>query len=169
MDEKKNILIYYGVFFISFVIAIIPVSVASVFATMICACVLAAIYVERAKADKESFIYNHMTFLIKSFWRGNLYLLITLTIALIYLLFISNYDTFGTCVDAMLHALNKGNFSRMGTLAHACEQLFFKQNSVHLKTAAVIAFAPIVVYLLYRCTYGWMHGTHKKLVPDNKL
>ncbi len=169
MREQKNILVYYGVFFASFMIALIPVTVASVFATMICACVLAAIYVERAKSEKDSFVYNHMTFLIRSFWRANLYLLFTVLIALIYMVLVANYDTFGACIDAMFKAMNGGKFGRMKTLAYACEKLFFKENSAHLKTAAVIAFAPVVVYLLYRCTYGWMHGTHKKLIPENKL
>lgn len=169
MDIERKIFVYYGVFFTSFMIAMIPFTVASVFSIMICSCTVAAIYVERARSEKDSFIYNHMTFLIRSFWRGNLYLIFTLIVALFYILILSNYDTIGTCVDAMLNALNTGRFGRLGTLAQACEKLFFKDNAVHLKTAAVIAFAPIVVYLLYRCTYGWMHGTNKKLIPEGKL
>lgn len=168
-EQKKKIRIYYGVFFASFLITMVPVTVASVFSLMLCACTLSAIYMIRAQGEEESFINNHTTFLIRSFWRGLLYLLITLLCGLAYILLMADYDTFGACVDAMLKALNKGNFSRMGTLAHACEKLFFKENAVHLKTAAFIAFTPIVFYLLYRCTYGWMHGTHGKLIPEDKL
>ncbi len=169
MEEKRKILIYYGVFFASFILTLIPVTVASVFSLMICACILAAIYVERAKSEESPLLKNHMTFLIRSFWRGNFYLLFTLGVGALYLLFMSDYTTFSACIDAISRAVNTGHFSRVGTLAHACEKLFLKENAQHLRIAAFIAFTPIVFYLLYRCTYGWMNGAHGKLVPDDKL
>jgi len=169
MSFEKKILIYYGVFFSSFCVAVIPFTVASVFALMICSCILAAIYIERAKSDQGTLLYNHMTFLIRSFWRGNFYLLMCLSLALIYILLTANYETFGICIDAILSAINTGRFGKVGSLVHACEILFLEENANHLKTAAVIAFAPIVVYLLFRCVYGWMHGKHKKLIPEKKL
>lgn len=169
MEEKKKILIYYGVFFASFFLTLVPVSVVSVFSLMICACAVAAIYMERARQEDDSLISNHMTFLIRSFWRGNLYLVLSSLCGLMYLLLMADYETFGACVDAMLRAINSGSFERLGGLAHACEKLFLKENADHLKTSAFIAFIPIVTYLLYRCAYGWMHGTHGKLISDDKL
>ena len=167
--ERRKILIFYSVFFASFLLTLVPVTAVSVFSLMICVCTLAATYSTRVNAEEDGLLENHMTFLIRSFWRANLYLLFTGTVSLIYLFLLADYETFGACIQAMSTAINNGNLERLNSLAYACETLFFDKNYNHLIITAFIAFAPIVGYLLYRCTLGWMHSYHHKLVPDNKL
>lgn len=169
MTEQQKILIYYGVFFTSFLLAFIPVNAVFVFALMICVCMLAGIYMERAKVDADTFIHNHMTFMIRSFWRANLYLLGTVILGALYLILMADYETFGACVNVIGSVLNNGDIGRIPNLALACEQKFLEENSGHLLVSAVLSFAPIVFYILYRCAFGVLHAKNGDNVAEEKL
>lgn len=167
--ERRNILIFYAVYFASLLITMVPISSASVLALMFSTCMLAAAYSIRLNATKNGFLANHLTFMIRTFWRANFYLLFTVAVSLMYLFLLADYDTIGACFNTMYKTLQHGQIEQLIRIAIACEQLFFEQNEKHFHVTAFIAFTPIVGYVLYRCTLGWMFGFHHKVVPEGRL
>ena len=167
--ERYKIIALYIVFFLSFSIAIVPVSAAPVFALMICVCTLATIYSFRMNSEEDGLLENHTTFLIRTFWRSNLYLIITSFVAVLYLLVSVDYQPLGPCFDTLNSALNNGNFSRLIEIANICDDIFFEKNAYNIKVMGFIAFFPILLYLLLRCVKGWIHIVQYKMVPDAQL
>ncbi len=171
--EKRKILILYVVFFISFLAAIIPISVASIFATMICICTLSIIYSIRSNAEEDSLADNHMTYLIRTFWRANLYLIIMFFLAATYLLIFADYIPLHPCIrhieNHFLHLARHGDLQQFASGFAPCQKDFFLNNQRHLIISALIAFSPTLVYLLLRCLRGWVLVVQNKLVPDSKL
>ncbi|PCI97696.1 MAG: hypothetical protein COB14_08675 [Alphaproteobacteria bacterium] len=171
--EKHMIIAFYIVFFTSIFISFIPVNIASLFAMMICVCTLSAIYSVRSTAEEDGITENHMTYLIRTFWRANLYILIASLGSLLYLTILVNYVTLQPCIsyisDHWTYIIRNGNFETISTIMKPCGVIFYDKNHHHLIIAAFIAFAPSLLYLLFRCIRGWWLILKNKRVPTNKL
>ncbi len=167
--ERQKIIVMYIIFFLSFSLALIPVSAASVFAIMICVCTLSTIYSFRMNSEEDSLLENHMTFLIRTFWRANLYLLITSFVGILFLLVSIDYQPLGPCIDTISGTLQRGNFSLLSKILGVCNSIFIEKNWFNIKITAFIAFSPVLLYLLVRCVKGWALIIQYKMVPDAKL
>lgn len=171
--EQKNILAFYVVFFVSIFISFIPVNIASLFAVMICVCTLSAIYSVRSTAEEDGITENHMTYLIRTFWRANLYVLIASLGSLLYLTIFVNYITLHPCLsyisDHWTYIVRQGNFDTIFSIMKQCGSVFYSKNYHHLIIAAFIAFSPSLLYLLLRCVRGWRLIIKNERIPANKL
>lgn len=171
--EQKNILAFYVVFFVSIFISFIPVNIASLFAVMICVCTLSAIYSVRSTAEEDGITENHMTYLIRTFWRANLYVLIASLGSLLYLTIFVNYITLHPCLsyisDHWTYIARQGNFDTISSIMKQCGSVFYSKNYHHLIIAAFIAFSPSLLYLLLRCVRGWRLIIKNERIPANKL
>ncbi len=167
--ERQKIIVMYIIFFLSFSLALIPVSAASVFAIMICVCTLSTIYSFRMNSEEDSLLENHMTFLIRTFWRANLYLLITSFVGILFLLVSIDYQPLGPCIDTISGTLQRGHFSQLPKILGVCNSIFIEKNWFNIKITAFIAFSPVLLYLLVRCVKGWALIIQYKMVPDAKL
>ncbi len=171
--EKRKILVLYTIFFGSFFIAIIPISIASIFAAMICVCTLSIIYAIRSNSEEDSLAENHMTYLIRTFWRANLYLFIMMFFAFTYLTVFADYIPILPCIKYMENNFyflaRQANTQQLLSIFTPCKEEFFKHNQTHLRVSEFIAFSPTLVYLFLRCLKGWILVVQNKLVPDPKL
>ncbi len=167
--DKRKILTCYGLFFISIFLALIPFGSVAIFAIMFCICVLAGIYSMRAKAYEGGFVHTHMTFLIRTFWRVNLYAIVTILFAGLYLFIFADYKSINVCIDVMSRAINMGDISRIEALITSCETLFFKENQKQLVISAVIALGPIAAYLLHRLLKGGSLALNNMAVTGKRL
>ncbi|MGN7437792.1 MAG: hypothetical protein ACTHOO_04035 [Alcanivorax sp.] len=167
--ERQKIIVMYIVFFLSFAVAIIPVSAASVFALMICVCTLSTIYSFRMNAQEDSLLENHTTYLIRTFWHACLYLIITSFVAFLFILVMIDYESLSACPGAFTNALNKGNFTLIGKIFKVCSEIFYQKNLLNIQISTFIAFFPVLLYLLLRCVKGWSLIVQYKMVPDAKL
>lgn len=166
--ETRKTKIVFVIFFLSMFVSFIPLSVASVFSMMVCICTLATVYSMRGTAEEDGLVENHMTFMIRTFWRVNLYFLITSVLAILYILIMADYSVLKPCFalsDKFLYsAIDMHDLSKFNYLIEICKSTFFDRNLNHLKITAVIAFLPIILYLLYRCVVGWLHISKREIV-----
>ncbi len=167
-DHLKMMIIYF-VFFVSLSVAVIPISGASVFALMIGVCTLAVIYSLRMNAEEDSLLENHATFLIRTFWRANLYLLITSFIAMLYLLISVDYAPLSPCIEVLNKHIEKADIKHIPKVIQVCNEIFIETNMINIKIMAFIAFSPILLYLLVRCVKGWTLIVQHKMVPEDRL
>ncbi len=167
--DRFKMMVMYFVFFVSYSVAIIPVSAASVFALMICVCTLAVIYSFRMNAEEDSLLENHTTFLIRTFWRSVLYLIISSFVALLYLLISVDYAPLSPCLEVLNNHIERADIRHIPQVIGLCNEIFIETNMVNIKIMAFIAFSPILLYLLVRCVKGWALIVQYKIVPEDKL
>lgn len=171
--EKTKILSLYGVFFISFMITMVPLTLISIFTFMICICTLAMIYAIRMNAEEDSLLENHMMYLIYTFWRSCLYGVIFLGASVIYLLIFSDYLPLKPCLNFVLndmgYMLGNGSFHSVGKILKACPALFFERNESTLLISGIIAFGPIFLYLCFRSIQGIIAVIDNRCLDTAKL
>lgn len=171
--EKTHILLMYVIFFLSVPLIFLPSAYASLIGFLVCVFILIGIYSVRSKAEEDSLTENHMTYLIKTFWRANLFFFYALIVSAIYLCLFANYDKVAPCIfilpDRLVDAAMQMDFRSMNKLLDSCLQTFAASNQKHLVVTAIIAFLPLGSYLLFRYLQGWLCAVKGKLIPDKKL
>lgn len=171
--ERHVILAFYVVFFTSIFISFIPINIASLFAIMICVCTLATIYSMRVNSEEDGITENHMTYLIRTFWRANLYMLIAGLFGILYLAIAVDYIALKPCLtyitDHGTYIIRNGTFDIVFKIMKPCSDVFFQKNQHNLVIAAFIAFFPTFLYLLFRCIKGGLLIMNNEHVPTNKL
>lgn len=150
------LLLFYVVFCSSSLIATVPVTSMSVFALMICICILAAIYTYRVRGKKarNKLVIAHTTYIIRTFWRICLLLIITSFVGLLYMLVMVEYGPLEECIVTIFGTVNKGNFSRTYEILGVCGDLIIEENRRNLHFVGFIAFSPVFLYVLWRCVRG---------------
>lgn len=171
--QSRTILIVYFIFFASFIVALVPLSIASIFALMICVCTLAVIYSIRSRAEEDSITENQMTFLIRTFWRTNLYLVITCALGGGYLVTFADYLPLKPCTDYFeryfLSIANNMSLEKLVIIFSKCEGDFTQSNWKHLMISMTIVICPALSYMIYRITKGTHAVFNNSLIPQHKL
>ncbi len=171
--EQHSLFSFYAVFFLSFVCAFIPVGFVFVFSIMICVCTLATIYAVRSKSEEDSLTENHCSFLIRTFWRTNLYLLISTLISLLYLLIMIDYMPLKPCLQYLerhlLSAITNWNYAAIGKILKACYAPFIVSNSKTMLAGTFLAIFPPLSYLIFRFGRGIKYLIRSKRLPNKKL
>ena len=152
------LLFLYISFCTSFLCALIPISSTSVFALMICICVLAMIYTYRVRGRKarNPIVIAHTSYMITTFWRANILLAITSFIGLLYMLVMVDYGPLELCTTPLFKAFNSGHVQAFQKILSFCGELIVEKNRVNLQIVGLIAFLPIFIYILWRCVRGSM-------------
>ncbi len=153
-----SLLFLYIIFCASSLSALVPISSASVFALMICICILAAIYTYRVRGHKgkNTIVIAHTSYIITTFWRAIILLCITSFIGLLYMLVMVDYAPLEKCTSPMISAFNKGHFQALQKILDFCSELIVEKNRLNLRVVGFIAFFPVFLYVLWRCVRGSM-------------
>ena len=148
--------VFYIVFCVSLLYALVPVGPISVFALMLSIFVLGLLYTYRVRGKKikNHLVIYHTTYMIRTFWRANLFLVITGFARLLYMLVTIDYQPIDTCMEAVSSALKKGHMRVLSKIFEICGELIFEQNKIHIHIVGVITFVPVFLYVLIRCITG---------------
>lgn len=169
--DFRNTKIAFVLLFGSLFLTLIPFSVASFFSLLLSICTLSGVYSMRSLAEEDSLVENHMNFLIMTFWRVCLFVLITSIFATFFLLIFANYKQMDICVRQIdyiaIGAVRSRNASNFSLLFDYCSQLFLKNNARQITATSIIAFAPVLLYLLYRCQKGWRYIASGHFIQKN--
>lgn len=165
--ERKIILTLYAIFFgISAVGFMTPPSIAAT-CMMLSILIVGGIYSYRSQVEKDSLVHNHMTFIIRTFWRMNLYFLITTIIGLTFLLASTDYSSFSPCfvyvTDRFQYVMMNWGLDEYHRLFSQCMTPFIKNNTFNLVFGIFFMIFPILIYLLNRLILGWSHA--KRGIP----
>lgn len=169
--DFRNTKIAFVLLFGSLFLTLIPFSVASFFSLLLSICVLSGIYSMRSLAEEDSLVEDHMSFLIMTFWRVALFVFITSIFATFFLLIFANYEKMDVCMRQIDYiafgAIRSGDGHNFGRLFDYCSRLFLKNNGKQALATSIIAFGPVLVYLLYRCQKGWKYIASRHFIKKN--
>lgn len=167
--ERSRIMAYYVVLFGCLALICAPSLYLSLISTLICCFTLAAVYSARFNSEEDSLTENHMTYLIHTFWYTMLFLLYSVIAGGTYLLLFANYQVVGNCMELLptkiataTQNLSFGGFTKF--IGH-CTDAFSEKNELHLLITSLIAFLPIILYLLFRFIKGWSCVSKSMPVP----
>lgn len=175
LSERRKILIFYVLFFILAALTLLSPLKIAILSLMVCVLHLSLIYSYRAlvENDPDCYIYNHTTFLIRTFWRCNLYMIYSGFLGLLYILVITDYSGFKPCTDYfernIASAIMHWNVNQYLDLFSQCSSPFMKMNTTKIVIGIFIMVFPILIYLLNRLILGWSHAIRGINVTDTKL
>lgn len=173
LTDRKKIRALYVVFFCSAFLTFLTPPTYAALSMMACVLILATIYSIRAQCSKDSLIYNHMTFLIRTFWRMNLVLLYGAFIGTVYMLIMTDYSPFYRCItymmDRWMSVLQYWGIDQYSALFSQCTSPFLKENITNIVIGIFIMVFPALIYLLNRLILGWGYATRGIPVDAKKL
>ncbi|MFP4097737.1 MAG: hypothetical protein ACLFP8_05230 [Alphaproteobacteria bacterium] len=166
------LLVLYILFYTSLLRALVPVGAESIFSLMICICSVGVLYScrVRGRKNKDKITVRHINYMIRTFWRVALYLIITGFIGLLYMLVVVDYHPVEVCVSSLFSSIGKGQIRLLPKIFELCGELIVEQNKSHFRISGLIIFVPVFLYVLFRCISSGMrlvligHG-----YTDNKL
>lgn len=172
-DERSRVLTLYLVFFGSILLLFVPSIYGALIGLFVCLMTLVGIHSVRSNAEEDSLTQNHMTFLIRTFWRTNLFLLYSAIVSSVYLVLFAEYKNIGNCMvtlpDLFVDAVNYMNFNNFNKAINYCGVKFEKDNSLHVIITLSIALGPSAFYLIWRYLRGWSFASKNKRIPESGL
>jgi len=153
--EQTNILSVYIVFTAAVIMNCIPSTVISTLGFILLFVILIAIYVYRARSDKDSLRYSHMAFLIKSFWVSSLLLLIGMIAAY----FLGDHSSVINAYESIF----KGSYLTEEQINNILSTYLHDNLTVFLLT-----LGPSLLYLAYRIYRGVMLIKSNLPIPNPK-
>ncbi|MGH1402642.1 MAG: hypothetical protein ACRBDL_00205 [Alphaproteobacteria bacterium] len=179
--EKNKILFLYFIFSLSISTVFIPNLALSVFAqlipnilgttifaVMVTICILAGLYSVRSNAEEDSLLENHTTYIIRIFWRTNLFLFYFSNISIIYIILMVDYSPLKPCIgyieDHIISMILDGKLEELKQILSFCEKPFLEKNQFHLYITAFIAFGPAFLYYALRSLRGSLLTIAEKIV-----
>ncbi len=157
-SEHKKILLYYGLLHGTFYAMFLPFLNVSFLASVGLIFLIFFLYAARSKADEDSLLENHLSYLIKSFWKGNIFLVLFFAIGGVFLSLTMDYAPIMPCLDYVMNnamsLAQKNDLSTVIEIFKPCEKQFLAKNMGQLIATGTIAFIPSLAYLSYRLVYG---------------
>lgn len=154
-DRKEPIIGHYVALLAATVAVVLPYAFISVMSFSILLCLVIFAYMQRMDKEPESLIWNHMTFIIRTFWASLVVLFFSLILSLTVMLL-----AFQTGLMS-ISPLNPCMASEDFTL---CTPNFIAVNKSGFIFVSVIVAAPILLYFLFRFTQGLVHVWKGKTV-----
>ena len=162
MNEEQNtqhkaILNMYGLFGASMILSIIPSLTAMTLSLLFFSVLLVMSYALRNKAEPKSLQENHAQYVVRTLWISAFFLLITTSLASIYMIRLLDYAPFSPCADGLLSqgaALENADAMQIYAQIEPCIEGFIAFNHAALMNATLIAGLPLMLYLGYRFTKG---------------
>lgn len=153
--DQKNTLHLYIVFIISLICNVIPSTAIQFFGALLFIVALIAAYFYRAKHNKNTLVYTHMHFLIKTVWISSLFLAIGILAAVI----LADHSLIHQTTDQVMN----GMFLDEARL-HSILADYTKTNLMIF----ILTLSPSLLYFLYRLVKGIMAVQDNKLMPNPK-
>lgn len=168
--EQKTINNIYALVCVSLLMGFIPVIEAAVLCLVMFLAAFIAAYILRKRAAAESLTANHMTFIIRTIWIASLFLIGTMTVAIIYLL--PNYDpsALDICNEKINALIMEGvtDVARLEAEIKPCMDNFMADNFMTFMIATAIAAGPVVIYMGYRLARGLSRAIKGHRIGDVK-
>ena len=156
--QRKTILNLDAAFAVSLVLTTIPHGIIAIVALVFMIGVLVASYIIRAKAEPESLIQNHTTYIIRTIWIGSGLAAITTTIGGLIMMNDINYDPFSPCANNLaaqgVEFAANATYTQIWDLASPCFDIFIQANMQPLITAGIITIVPVLIYFAVRFVRG---------------
>ena len=153
--ERQNILQIYGLFLFSITLNIVPSSLISSIGILLLMLTIVAIYIYRNKAGHDSLQYNHMTYMIKSFWISSLLLIIGILVT--YLL--ANHSIINNAVDSIMAGVVLSEEQMKEILMSYARENYF---------ILAVTLLPSILYLLYRVIKGINFARQSKKIENSQ-
>jgi uncharacterized membrane protein len=157
-QEKKNILNVYALFMVSVILSVVPTIAAAGLSLVFFAALMVMAYRYRGACEEHSLQHNHMVYMVRTIWIAGLIVLITMSLAGIYIFTSIKPDAFQPCALPLLEqgmaAYERGGMDAFYALARPCMPAFLQANYIMLLIASLIAAAPVLGYLAYRLIKG---------------
>lgn len=169
MPPHHKIILLYIMFFGSLTMFLVPFIYTAVIALILCTITMVGIYSEKADAEEDSVMQAHMIFLIHTFWYSALFLLYAAMAALMYLLIFANYADVPECTMALCEQIARSVIAwdlEFMKIFSECSGNFIKNNYLHLWRSRMIAFSPVLLYLVYRFIKGWLYAVKYQAVTN---
>jgi uncharacterized membrane protein len=163
--EHKIIMNVYAALTVSLLMSFIPAYSASILALVMFTCVFISTYVIRSKADHDSLVADHMTFIIRTLWITGLFGMFTLTAASFYLLSVYDPSSLLSCAQALPSTTD---IAALEAAIKPCMSQFMSDNMTYFIKSTIIAASPLVIYLGYRLTKGLSRAIKRHRIGDNK-
>lgn len=153
-DQKTTLQIYLA-YIIAVICNVIPSSTVQTFGLILFIVIFAATYFYRGKSPADSFIHNHMQFIIKSIWVSSLILLIGMIAAYFMADHTIVYQTYETIMNGIFLTQDQINGFVMD---------YMRANIFTF----VVTLMPSLIYLAYRLAKGILHARKGYIVPHSK-
>ena len=156
--EIKKCKTLYLALIISTIMMVVPLSATNIFAGAIWLCLVITAYYLRTGSGEYSLLRDHTTYIIRTFWIANLFLVLTSILSAAYLL---NQLNNGQIDLAPLEpCVNGGNVAD-------CSLAFNNSNRQIFVNSALIAIVPVIMYLLFRYIRGWRQISKGEMVNNS--
>lgn len=156
MEEiKQQALTIYSGFLLAIIFNFIPVTFVQTFGAFIFLGLIIAAYIMRSQAEKESFMYSHMSYLIKTFWISSLILLIGIIESYIF----ADHSIIYTTVNGV-----KNGSMLSETEINALLIEYIQAN----RLVFALTLGPSLLYLIYRTIKGIMLASKNTSIPNPK-
>ena len=163
--EKEHVLFLYVMFSFTFLMVFIPSLYASLVGLLLCLFLIIGLYSVKSKSEEGTLAGDHSRYLIKTFWRANLFLLYSFVLSAIYLVMFIKYQNLINCMDRIpLDSAMNMDIEVLEQISNSCIHKFISENKLSLSISALIAFGPVVIYLAIRITRGWLRVVRKKAI-----
>lgn len=156
-DERKKILKIYIGFFAVIILQFVPVTILQLMALAAAIILLILMYSYKDKSDKDTLSYNHMIYLIKTFWVGSLFMAIG-TLIFTYIVW-----QFGDHSDymALIKKAAYGEFydrSQIEKAVRIMMEKYLEKNMGLFIKAGLVCIGPSLLYLFFRLGKGLLQA-----------
>ena len=153
--ERNHIVGFYILFAAGIIMDFIPIIIIEQMGLCVALVAIVAAYIYRWRADNDSLTYNHMSFLITTFWASSVILLVGIVLAIAVIYKAGNHTLIADLVDA----------HRNGEiLTEQRMQITFtdyvRVNWKLLLAVSIPTLGPGVIYLIYRVGQGMHRAVH---------
>lgn len=172
--RRRKTLMLYLAFYGIITLGLIPAIAAAFLSISLLILMLIMLYktAKEAENDDDAYTHSHAQHLIRTFWIGNFYLLISTFISILYFLMFVKLSTLTPCTHTLLNNLDvlakTANIKDLLDIFMPCIEKFVFANKITLNISAFIAFFPVLLYLFIRFLWGWTHAVKNREVSTNK-
>lgn len=148
--QKKTINALYIALVLSTIFGFMPMATAQLLSLLLISLVLMLAYMFRGQTDKDTLLYNHMTYMIGTIWISSIFLVISLLIMGYWVY--TKGDA--TVIDNAMINLGNGVMLSEEEL-NQIGQDYIDTNLKLLITASAVSIGPSIIYLVYRLANGF--------------
>lgn len=155
---KKTILNLYALLGVTVVLSVLPYFSAALTSVIFLSVLLLWAGMVRKKCDAHSLTESHTTYIIRTIWISAVYAVITMAVAIAYLIPALDHAAFEACSNDLMSRgtewIEQAGPDEAYAVIAPCMDGFISLNKTALINAAIIAGAPVLLFMAYRLAKG---------------
>jgi len=163
-DEQKKVVNIYAMLCGALIMSLVPMATAAGLSLIMFGAVLTAAYVLRGRAQGDSPMAGHMTYIIRTLWISGFFGVATMAIAIIYVLGVYDPSPLEPCASGTMPS----EMAEIEAALKPCYDEFMRVNMKYLVTGGLIGAGPVVLYLVYRAAKGLSRALKGHRIGDTK-